>query len=286
MRGIGMVARHELRGRLLTGPWLAVMAVWFVVVNGLGVLYRLGLAVLGSTTGGVSTFGAVLVAVLVLTLAMVPALAAQATSLERGTPARATAADLALGRFAAVWAAGTILLALAFPCLALPVLEGAVGIGRAVVVITVAAVLVGVVSAISVMWSAVLGRAAVSALAAYLSLFVLLAGPPAAFQVAAVLVDAAASERRADLVWWLQAPQPVLVMADAAPRPDGTAVIDGTVTSVERADPLTTIGKQLRQTRVRDGDSGGGPVWPYGLAFDLALAAGALWFAARRVRLP
>ena len=109
---------------------------------------------------------------------------------------------------------------------------------------------------------------------------------------------------RTDRTWPVLAPNPFVVLADAAPRP-GTAQVrtpDGRVLRTEPAtfEPLSAIGEAVRAARVGPDDEraasallrsgadepGLPPVWPYGLAVDVAL--GAAFFAAtvRRLRAP
>lgn len=108
---------------------------------------------------------------------------------------------------------------------------------------------------------------------------------------------------RPDRTWWLLAPNPFAVLADSAPAgpvrrvtlPDGQVVEEPL-----DVDVLGTMSRGLHQIRVRprevDNEYGtsfevpagvtGGAVWPTGLAFDLLLAAGALWITTVRLRTP
>ncbi|TYB48522.1 ABC transporter permease [Actinomadura chibensis] len=314
-RGAGLVARQEIRTRLRTGRWKTLLAVWFVIVNGLGLLFRLALEA-GETSDfgseGVPMFGGVLLGVLVLTLLVTPALSGQSINgdRERGTLAalqvtRLTPGEIAVGKLAAAWGTGLLTLVLTLPCVLWPVAEGAVGAGRAVVVLAVIALLIGVVCAVSQAWSALVARSVTSVLLSYVTVFALLAGTPLLYSIGLPLT---AEHRRAtdyeytvdhsEWVWWLLAPNPVVVLADAAPRlPKRRIVIGDQV--YERApssDPLGGISREVRDAREgrRDGPYYGssneerdkGSVWPYGLLFDLALAAGALRLTAARLRTP
>ena len=115
--------------------------------------------------------------------------------------------------------------------------------------------------------------------------------------------------------WWLLAPNPFVVLADAAPvRTSGAFVCDGDVCSdpIDDVDVLGTIGREVRE--LRRGPQGGaqdpgmprgygtaGPlepgrpaeiadrpasVWPWGLGMNVALALGALYVTTRRLRTP
>ncbi|TDD94972.1 ABC transporter permease [Actinomadura rubrisoli] len=305
LRGIGLVARQEIRTRLRTGRWKVLLGVWFVVVNGLGLLFRLALEADGiSSFGepGVPMFGGVLLGVLVLTLLVTPALGAQSINgdRERGTLAtlqvtRLAPGDIAVGKLAAAWGTGLLILLLTLPCVLFPVAEGAVGPGRALVVLVVMALLIGIVCAVSQGWSALLARSITSVLLSYLTVFGLIVGTPLLFTIALPFaaerhgVDGY-DEERTDRVWWLLAPNPVVVLADAAPRLPKRTVRSGDVvyTRSPSSDPLGGISREVRQ--IHAGDDAGPdpelPVWPYGLAFDLAIAAGAVWISAARLRTP
>jgi hypothetical protein len=83
----------------------------------------------------------------------------------------------------------------------------------------------------------------------------------------------------------LLAPNPFVILADAAPpapvgRHRGGAALD----------VLGSIGRETRGLRsTGDGNSAprpGAPVWPYGLAFNLALGAGAVALTIRRLQAP
>ncbi|WP_395962291.1 ABC transporter permease [Actinomadura sp. 6N118] len=302
--GIGLVARQEIRTRLRTGRWKALLTVWGVVVNGLAVLFRLALE---SSEGfdwgdeeGVIMFGGVLLSVLVLTLLVTPALSAQTINgdRERGTLAtlqvtRLTAGEIALGKLVAAWGTGLVVLGLTLPSLFLPVLEGAIGVGRFVVVVLVAGLLIGIVCAISQGWSALLARSITSVLMSYMTVFGLLVVTPIVFTLAIPLTAAPSdtehgtySKEHTEYVWWLLAPNPVVILADATPRLPKRHNSIGYQS--EESDPLGDIGRSVRDARAGSGgdEDSVGPVWPYGLGFNLMLAGGALWVSARRLRAP
>ncbi|MEU5883646.1 ABC transporter permease [Spirillospora sp. NPDC047279] len=304
--GIVLVARQEIRTRLRTGRWQILLAVWFGLVNGLALLFRISLeSGSGSNVGwgseaAVIMFGAVLMSVLVLTLMITPALSATTINgdRERGTLAtlqvtRLTGAEIALGKLVASWGTGLVILGLALPSVFLPVIEGAITMGRFVVVVVVTGLLIGIVCALSQGWSALVARSITSMLLSYLTVFGLLVGTPIAFVLALPLTSQPAGDDHLsyrkdhpEYVWWLLAPNPLVVLADAAPtlpEPDERAD--------EPDDPLGDIGRSVRDSRDPEftGDDEktlANAVWPYGLAFDLALASGAVWLSARRLRAP
>ncbi|TDD39671.1 ABC transporter permease [Actinomadura sp. KC06] len=326
--GVGLMARQEIRTRLRTGRWKTLLAVWFVIVNGLGLLLRLALEADGTSEfghEGVPMFGGVLLGVLVLTLLVTPALGGQSINgdRERGTLAtlqvtRLTPGEIALGKLAAAWGTGLLTLLLTLPCVLWPVVEGAVGIGRAAVVLLVIALLIGAVCAVSQAWSALLARSVTSVLMSYLTVFGLLVGTALLYMIGVPLTaervdhgDHVHTNEHTERVWWLLAPNPVVVLADAAPRlPEREVVIDGRVYErTPASDPLGDLSREVRD--IREGDDGdehavvyssagthtyGGynrserddqkSVWQYGLLFHLALAGGSVALTRARLRTP
>jgi ABC-2 type transport system permease protein len=240
--------------------------------------------------------------VLVLTLLIAPALGAQSISgeRERGTLAalqitRLAPGDIVLGKLAAGWGTGLLVMVLALPCALIPVLEGEIGIGRAVVTVGVTALLIGIVCALSLGWSALVARSITAVLMSYLTVFGFLAGTVVVFVLSLPLTerphmhgDIEYNRQHTEYTWWLLAPNPVVVLADAAPRmpepePSGDLYDD----LGKPFDPLGGLGDGVRDVRNGSRDEKEpGPVWTYGLAFDLALAGGALWVATRRLRTP
>jgi ABC-type transport system involved in multi-copper enzyme maturation permease subunit len=118
---------------------------------------------------------------------------------------------------------------------------------------------------------------------------------------------------RTDRVWWLLAPNPFVILADSAPQlPPLTAEerrekqqreARGDYRSDLRdADPLGAIGTEVRKLRLHPNERDGytynqlasdssqpsrrRPVWPYGLAFDVLLGAGAVWLTTRKLTTP
>jgi len=123
-----------------------------------------------------------------------------------------------------------------------------------------------------------------------------------------------ASRARTDRTWWLLAANPFVILADAAPQ---LPPLTETQRRQRRADeqrgvyrqdardldPLGGLGRAVRSLRqppepiVRSVSSFNNltvqhdrprrrPVWPWGLAADVLLAAGALWLTTRRLATP
>jgi ABC-type transport system involved in multi-copper enzyme maturation permease subunit len=266
---------------------------------------------------------------------------------ERGTLAtlqvtRLTAGDIAVGKFAAAWGTSLVFLALTLPLVGYCMFLGGVPFGRVVVVSLVLALLLGTVAALALCLSSLLSRTTTSGVLAYLTVFGLTLGTLIAFGLGTALTQETytakttcptlaelqqqgvpardtqsyldscsssyqATRTRTDQVWWLLAPNPFVVLADAAPQlPAPTAAERAATAALEArgvhrtnlrdADPLGGLGRSVRGLRspptpdgvlanVLLGDNHR-PVWPWGLGFDVALGCGALWITARRLRTP
>jgi len=236
--------------------------------------------------------------------------------------------EIVLGKAAAAWGVALVFLAVSLPLALWCVLEGGVGWARLAIVTALQAVLLGVVVAISLGLSALLARTTTSSVLAYLAVVALTLGTLVAFGIATQLTqeqrrvsysspegtgDYTTTVTHSERVWWLLAPNPVVIVADASPLPP-RARQAGFFSSRPPAledlapeDPLTALRRTVRGLRVPpyepppsgiglqgteegqqvDGPvSAGPPVWPTGLAVDVVLAATALGLATRRLRTP
>ncbi|HVM27976.1 MAG TPA: ABC transporter permease subunit [Mycobacteriales bacterium] len=251
---------------------------------------------------------------------------------------RLTAGDIAVGKLAAAWGTSLVFLALTAPLVAYAMAQEGVPVGRVVVVTVVLALLLGTVCAVSLLLSALLTRTSTSGVLAYLTVFALTVGTLVVFGLATAVTaerftaspedycpsdadippDVPQPERRhvvddclaqtetfvmtrtrTDRTWWLLAPNPFVVLADAAPQlpePPPGIVVNGP--SAADLDPLGQLGRQVRGLRDPP-PPGRGPVyedpleepesqavWPTGLAVNVALGVGALVLTARRLRTP
>ncbi len=268
---------------------------------------------------------------------------------------RLTAAEITMGKFVAAWGTALIFLALTLPLVLFAMTQKGVPFARVVVVTLVIAVLLGSVCAISLALSALLSRTTTSGVLAYLAVFALTIGTLITFGLVTavttekytdsyeqpcpsttdltgippeeqqrILRDCSvglqtftASRSRPDRTWWLLAPNPFVILADAAPAlPKETVAQERErerrqergerVTDARDLDPLGQIGSNVRDLRtppdpISSGHtfsegplrSGGGtpekdrkPVWPTGLAINVLLAIGALWITKRRLTTP
>lgn len=114
---------------------------------------------------------------------------------------------------------------------------------------------------------------------------------------ACTLTTEPAERQHTERTWWLLAPNPFVVVADAAPAGDPDV-------SFSLVDPLAEFRSAVRAVRAgpppvqswcSDGPAdvptdaaraAGAPVWPWGLGVDVLLGAAGVWVAVRRLRIP
>ncbi|MCD0447643.1 ABC transporter permease [Actinocorallia sp. API 0066] len=331
VRGIGLVARQELRTRVRARRWRLLLGVWFGLVGLL--TFALWAAYDGGYSDrdlGVAVYGTLLLLVLLLVLLLAPALASQSVNgeRERGTLALLqltglTPGEIAAGKLVAAWGTGLVALGLTLPFLAWPVLTGAVRPVTALVSVLVTALLMGVVCALALCFSAVAARGVASALASYLTVFGMLIGTVICYGVYFGLTapsEGSGASEDESRGWWLLAPHPFVVLADAAPETPPRPVCGYTTLPPTPEHPqgervricpeeepafdlLGELRETIRELRAEDVDyvvsdtdhgthrytyqeNASGPVWPYGLAVNLALGAGAFAITVKRLRLP
>lgn len=237
-----------------------------------------------------------------------------------------TPADIALGKLAAAWGTALVFLGLTLPVVVWAMAEGGLPLVNVAVTLLVVALMLGVVCALAEALSAVFARSITSALLAYLTVFALTVGTLIAFGLATALSAETTTETyqqdvfdpetgeavpgetetvtyqsqtvRPDRTWPLLTPNPFVILADAAPRLptridpvtgrdqarplDPLGELGATLREVRRRQPSVTYGGTEVVTRGRDS----GPLWPYGLVFDLLLGAGAVLVTVRRLRTP
>ncbi len=351
LRGTLLVARQEFRVRLRTSRWQWLLVAWVVVVGGFAALVWLDLARTGTPARqrGIPLFGALVLFLLTLVLLVTPALTAHSVNgdRERGTLAtlqvtQLSAGDIAVGKLLSAWLTVLAALALTLPFVAWSVLAGGVGADRAARTIAVIAAAAAVLCAVAQMLSALVDRTIASALLSYVVVFALTFGTLIIFGLALGFSSRGHGQGRPDRVWWVLAPNPYAIVADAAPavpapqgaaggpvmvRPQvmvigrGQCVVPGSApcsgqptgskggagvrvfrlppggplyreatapapTPADAVDPLNAISNAVRAARRGPGSGVPGPVWPYGLAFDAAVGAGALWVTILRLRTP
>ena len=335
LSGILAVAGHELRVRLRTGRCRLLLVMWVLGLSALtAVLWHSVNDVNELHQRGVTVFGGLMLMLLALSLLIAPTLAAQSVNgdRERGVLAvlqvtLLTPAEIALGKLLAAWGVALVFLGLAVPIAASTLFMGGVGVGRLAATILVVAVLLGVVCAVAQCWSALVARTNTSSVMSYFSVFALTIGTLVVFSLgltatrgehvvtdqpstldqlqsldadpSAVSAPAQTVESgvRPEKVWWLLAPNPFVILADAAPqkhKPISLAINENNPDDTSFSfDPLGAIAHAVRDARDPNNHidpladrHGQSPVWPYGLAFDALLGLGAVTVTTRRLRTP
>ncbi len=334
--GVRVVARLELRQRVRSTRWVVVLVVWFAVLGVLSALIRYGLhrstglLVNGqpspSPRVGATIFGLVVFLVLSLGALVAPALSATSINGDRTAGVLATLqttllspADLVVGKLLAAWTTSLALLVTASPFLLWAYFDGGTPVGRLLTTLVVLALTLLVVCAIGLGYSALTARTSSSAVLTYLTVSFLGLGLPLLFLLllpTVTTVDTVVqrtvtpdglhcvsqtvriTQIHTSRIWWLLAPSPYVVVADASPKPAGDSA----------GDPLSLIRAGVREARLpppvqdfcptdqaqldrvdaaRQGQRDSlGPTWPYGLAVDLAVALGFSAMAVRRLRAP
>jgi ABC-2 type transport system permease protein len=323
--GSWLVARQEFRIRLRTGRSRWLLGAWVVLLAAFTALLDLSLNTgygldSDDSRRGIPLFGILMLFVLGMVLVISPALTSQTINgdRERGTLATLQVTtlrplEIALGKLVAGWGVGLVALALTLPFTGYAATKGGLTAARVVAVYAMVALLIGVVCAVSQALSALLARSITSALLSYLTVAALSVGTVISFGLIGPLITQPHTERtpdgftitydlnRYDLVWWLLAPNPFVVVADAAPRVPPRRIQTGQDYYVDDYDVLSAIGREVRNIRLppdgrntvyaSDGSVVIDPaadlaVWPYGLAFNVLLGAAALAATTARLRTP
>jgi len=268
-RGILTVTRLELRQRVRSTRWIVVLVVWALVLGAIAALIHHALFsdvfsnldnAQRNAQAGANMFGWVVLLVLGLGSLVAPALSATSINGDRSAGVLATLqstlltpAEIALGKLLAAWLTALALLAVALPFIGWAYVSGGTPGARLVVTVLLLAVMLLVVCAIGLGWSALTARSASSAVLTYLSVAFLGLGLPMLFGLMLPVVtstqvrqvrsmesvgtvdpnqnpaDAPAMRcvQREQLdtvthyerIWWLLAAEPFVVIADAAPMP-------------------------------------------------------------------
>lgn len=278
-------------------------------------------------SGGGIAYGLTVSLTLAAGLVYLPVLAGQtvAGDRENGTldlvrTTQVRSLDHALGLVLLTAVAAAVLVACAVPLIVLAATSGGVDLPSTLLAPAVLWVSFTAVATVGLAASAVASRARYGVAAALIATGVIVLGCPLAYSVAVpatevdrdrqVRVDAAAGSPtdepcttetrsiatpRTQLVWWLLAPDPVVVVADAAPAArSGSGSFD----------PLGAVSSAVRQARAGVGDdvveecwagaststrpdaSSGPAVWPWGLGALVGIGALATAFTERRLRTP
>ncbi|MCP2266373.1 ABC transporter permease [Promicromonospora thailandica] len=339
--GLRTVTVLELRQRVRSTRWKTALVVWFLVVGLITLLTTGAFAILSGDGMADEPFGGIVYSIVVgfvlfLGLLVAPTLSSGAINGDRNAGTLATLqvtlltpAEIVLGKLAAAWIAALAFLVASIPFLAWALAGGGVSWLALLTTVLMLAVVLGVVCAIGLGFSALVGKTSGSAVLTYLTIGGLTAVLPIVFGLLVPVTTSTEEVRVWDVepgytweettapecewqtheadvwhserTWWLLAPNPFVVVADAQPLggdPE-TLADDGNM--------LALLQYGVRYARTGDNgeqdwcsymvgsgtDSPVEPVvvtdqlvWPWGLGFDLLLGAGGVVVAVNRLRVP
>lgn len=246
LSNIGIIARLELTQRLRSVGWYVLLGVFALVLIGVTVL---AFAVFsGGDSVGAGVYSVVVNMVLLLVILLSPTLSGNAINGDRDAATlaavqvtSASTGDIMLGKLLAAVASGGAFLVVALPFLAGSLLGGgATPLGLLVSLLVLAAEII-VVAAIGVGLSGLIARPLFSVATTYLVVAALAIGSLIVFGLGGMAIRSEATsysrpyddetgrpdcERwetytqevpRFDLVWWVLAANPFVVLADATP---------------------------------------------------------------------
>ncbi len=285
-------------------------------------------------SAGASMFGFIVFLVLALGSLVSPALSATSVNGDRNAGVLAimqstllTPVELAVGKLLAAWACAIALLVVALPFVGWAYLEGGTPIGRLLVTLLLLALTLLVVCAIGLGYSALAAKTSASAVLTYLTVASLSLGLPLLFALSLSLVSNDDTVRVREMVevgqsttgestyrceirtetwsrthtertWWLLAPNPYVIVSDAAPVPGRRQQNDDPLSAIRQGVREVRLGEPVVQDNCSDDISDSTtqardvqldrlpPTWPYGLAADLLLGAGFVVLTVRRLRTP
>lgn len=300
--------RSELQQRIRGKRWWILLTIWFFVLLGLVALIRggtkraLDFSPDPSLQLGAIMFGSLALLVLGLACVILPSLTATSINGERdrGTLAVLQATLLRPWQIVAAKLIAAIVTTAAFILVTIPIAlwcvsEGGVGFGRAAAVYLALGAVSIVLIASALAASAIVRRPALSAVLSYGFVFFLTIGTLILFAVSMTTVepDPVTFETDPGARWVILSPNPFVVLADAAPRSGGRRIDDplsGMRESIRQVrDPQARFNTPVcrgRRCRVPPPPPESDPVWPTGLAIELAMAGFAFYVATVRLKVP
>lgn len=327
MRGTLTIARLEVLLRFRAGRWRSLLLSWFIGLLLFAWLLNVSISRTSSLNGhrGDVLFGGLQLFMLLLALFIVPALTSQSVNgdRERGRlgvlqVTEVSSLDIIGGKLLAAWGTAGVFVAVSAPITVFALVEGGISVVQVVVVTLVMLLLLGIICAIGLGLSALLARSTTSSVLTYVAVFVLALGTVILAGLVTAVESSSSGQSHGD-TWYLVAPNPFVILADAAPSAPlhhtcysiGSGVLQsgpvqtGPVpvvpsqasstfcqTSVPTGDVLGGIRQSIRSLESTNslnainGGPSGGAIWPYGLAFDLLVAFGLLWAAVRSLATP
>jgi len=319
----------ELRQRIRGKRWWILLALWMFILTGLIALIRAAMMrardysetaisreghffeppPFPSEAIGQGMFGTLVLLILGLSCLIVPALTATSINGERD---RGTLAVLQStlyrpmhivgAKFLAGWITAAAFVLASLPLALWAAGHGGVELGRALIVYAILLLVAALLVLVGLAASAVIRRPTLSVMAAYALVFLLTIGTPILFGIAVATAPEGFFERDIGWRWTILAPNPVVVLADAAPQSGERYELDpleGIRRGVRDArrppivydqrgrpiDPET--GERLRRRDLlREPESTAPPLWPTGVAIDAALIALATYVSVARLKVP
>ncbi|ACZ29314.1 hypothetical protein Xcel_0275 [Xylanimonas cellulosilytica DSM 15894] len=294
--GIRTVTQLELRQRVRSTRWKVALIVWFVVVGGITGLTTGALHALQSSGDdeplGALIFGIVVFFVLFLGLLVSPTLSAASINGDRNAGTLATLqatllspAEIVIGKLLAAWLAALAFLAASVPFIVWALAAGGVAVLSLVTTLLMLAVVLLVVCAIGLGFSALVAKTSGSAVLTYLTVGGLSVVTPVLFGLSTPLVTTQEEVRvwtlpasaweetnpspslcrwetetmsrvHTERTWWLLAVNPFVIVADSQPLGDRE--------EIERAGATSPLGLiQLGVRYARTGPSAEEDWCPY-----------------------
>lgn len=180
--GLRTVVELELKQRIRSRRWIWALIGWFLVIGGVTTLIILAAATIdpfggdGWRRSGPLAFGIITLFVLGMGLVIAPTFTATSINGDRngGTLAivqatRLSALEIATGKLIAAWLTSAVFLVVALPFIAWSMVLGSISLWQVVVCFLVVFVLVAVVCAIGLGWSALISRPAGSTALTYVA---------------------------------------------------------------------------------------------------------------------
>jgi ABC-type transport system involved in multi-copper enzyme maturation permease subunit len=257
-QGVRTVTRLELRQRVRSTRWKVALAVWFVAVGAITLLVTGAFSEewFGDADSmGQTVFGLVVFFVLFLGLLVAPTLSASSINGDRAAGTLATLqatlltpAEIVVGKLLAAWAAALAFLVASVPFLIFALAAGGLSVVPLLSVLGVLTLVLGVVCAFGLAFSAVASKTSGSAVLTYLTVAGLSVMTAVVFGLTTPLVTQSEQIRvwepvgngawedgeppecewsthtsavvHTERTWWLLAANPFVIVADAQPLPE------------------------------------------------------------------
>ena len=344
--GLRTVAVLELRQRVRSTRWKTALIVWFLMVGLVTLLATGAFSILaGDRSAPDDSYGGIVYSIVVgfvlfLGLLVAPTLSSGAINGDRNAGTLATLqvtllspAEIVLGKLAAAWIAALAFLVASIPFLIWALVGGGVYWLALLTTVLMLALVLGVVCAIGLGFSALVGKTSGSAVLTYLTIGAITAVLPILFGLLVPATTTTESVRvwgveagytweettapecewqtqeidvwHSERTWWLLAPNPFVVVADAQPLngdPEALAADGNMLATLQYGVRYARTGNDGPQdwcsSYMMDGsttqpESPVEPVqvtdqlvWPWGLGFDLLLGAAGVVIAVNRLRVP